>query len=160
VKPFRTPCVYTCPRCTCGSGCISPNSVLRFVYEYKDSVYTYRLCFIGDAHARPPRRLSAGVTRRRHGGGSHERGACARVDPRVRLVRARARPLPRRLSRERARERDIRRRWARERVFERGVSIDRSRDGGGARGIGSDGSDGADVFDGSAVTSRARGMVD
>ena len=71
---------------------------------------------------------------------------------------ARARALFRGVSL--SRERDIRRRWARERVFERGVSIDRSRGGGGARGIGSDGSDGADVFDGSAVTSRARGMVD
>ncbi len=52
---------------------------------------------------------------------------------------ARARALFRgvSLSRERARARDLRRRCARERVFERGVSIDRSRDGGGAReGVG------------------------
>ena len=28
-----------------GAGCIFPNSVLRFVYEYKDSLDVYRLCF-------------------------------------------------------------------------------------------------------------------
>ena len=37
------------------------------------------------------------------------------------------------LARTRVRERDLGRRWARERVFERVVSIDRSRDGKGAR---------------------------
>ena len=47
--------------------------------------------------------------------------------------RARARASEVSLARTRARERDLGRRWARERVFERVVSIDRSRDGKGAR---------------------------
>ena len=51
----------------------------------------------------------------------------------VSFARARALSSEVSLARTRVRERDLGRRWARERVFERVVSIDRSRDGKGAR---------------------------
>ena len=74
---------------------------------------------------------------------------------------ARARALFRGVSLANARARETSVVGGRARGFSSAASrsIDRAT-GGGARGIGSDGSDGADVFDGSAVTSRARGMVD
>ena len=87
-----------------GAGCIFPNSVLRFVYEYKDSLDVYRLCFRVLARAVAAVVVSRGGTRRRHGGGSHERGACARGDVTRAFVSL---ALFRGVSRERAREREI-----------------------------------------------------
>jgi len=138
-----------------GAGCIFPNSVLRFVYEYKDSLDVYRLCFSVLARAVAAVVVSRGGTRRRHGGGSHERGACARGDVTRAFVSF---ALFRGVSRANARARERSRSSMGAREGFRARRLDRSiaRREGGARGTGNDGGDGADVGGVSAVKSRGR----
>ena len=138
-----------------GSGCIFPNSVLRFVYEYKDSLDVYRLCFSVLARAVAAVVVSRGGTRRRHGGGSHERGACARGDVTRAFVSL---GLFRGVSRANARARERSRSSMGAREGFRARRLDRSiaRREGRARGTGNDGGDGADVGGVSAVKSRGR----